>query len=119
MKKLSMDQIAALVEEAPAMIEGLVQERDVLRDKVAAFERRDAAEKVASAMHNKGIRLDTEFGALAEELEKEAELGNLPVIRQAVELTQTDFRAKHASLSDDEYRGGSSDFERYILGGIG
>jgi hypothetical protein len=83
--------------------------------------RRDEAEKVAHAMQEKGISTDVPYEALVDQLEKAASTGQLEKIAEAVDLVGPNMGQKIASLSNDEGRaqGGPTDFERFLLGGVG
>jgi len=95
----------------------LAEENVELRDKNASLLRRMEAEKVAAEMHDKGVHTDVPYDLLAEQLEKEAEQGNLPVIQKALHMTGPDM-LKSASLSDSS-GASSSEFEQFILGNVG
>ncbi len=98
----------------------LQAERDELAVKVAAYERRTGAEKVAAQMHSKGINTDIEFQTLVASLEKSAAEGKLPTIEAAVEMVAPDMSFKTASIHDAPAAGqGGHDFERYLFGNIG
>ncbi len=121
MEKLSMEQIKELFSEAPAVIRKLASERDHYRTQYESLVRREEAEKVAAAMHHKGINADIDFQALVGNLEKAAEQGKLEQIRAAVDMVGPDMGTKLAQLAGDEQRiaAGSSEFERFIAGGLG
>lgn len=121
MEKLSQEQIYELVAEAPGVIRKLASERDYYKDRFEAQTRRDEAEKTAAVMHQKGINLDTDIDTLTASLEKAAENGKLEQIRAAVDMVGPDMGQKVAQLANDEQRisAGSSDFERFIVGGVG
>jgi hypothetical protein len=86
MDKQSTLKVARIVADAQSAITSLVQERDELQAKVAAFQRREDATKVAAMLHDKGIHSEIEFPALVEKLEKEAEAGHLPEIQRAADM---------------------------------
>lgn len=121
MEKLSMEQIRELVAEAPGMIRKLASERDEYKSRCEELERHEAATKVASEMHRKGISTDLDHVTLTANLEKAAEQGKLDEIRAAVDMVGPDMGMKMAQLVNDEQRSatGSSDFERYLLTGVG
>jgi hypothetical protein len=115
MQKEAMDKCAKVLKEASAVILQVTAERDEALAKVAAFERRDRAVKVASEMHRKGID-DTPFNELVERLTTFDEQGKLASVEQAVELVGPDMGRKLASLSDDRGTSvGSNDLERYLM----
>jgi uncharacterized coiled-coil DUF342 family protein len=121
MDKMSGEQIHEVLSEVPGVIRGLVEENQSLSEKVASFERRDRCTKLAQEMHRKGIELDVPLESLADTLEKRAEEGTLPEWEKAVALVGPDMGTKMASVANDEQRSslGSSDLERYLVGGVG
>jgi hypothetical protein len=121
MKKLSHEKIAQVLSEVPGALRKLAEERDAALMKLASIQKRQGAEKLAAAMHKKGLDTDTEFTALADRLEKAASEGKFQRIHDAVELVGPDMGTKIAQLSNDETRAvsGTSDFERFIYGDVG
>lgn len=121
MEKLSKEQISEVLSEAPGVIRALVSENETLRAKVAHMERRDQAEKLAEAMHEKGLELDVTHEALTDRIEKIAEQGKLESFQQAVDLVGPDMGSKMAQLSnnDGQHAAVGSDFERFLVGGVG
>ena len=120
MDKESKEKAASVLRDAAMAVRKFASENKALREKLAAKELRERVEKVAAAMHDKGIRLDESRAALADELEKEAQNGKLGEIERAVEYIGPDM-GKFAQLRNDDQQGVSSgsDFERYVLGGLG
>lgn len=123
MKKLSHEQVHQVLSEAPGVIRALVNENAGLRDKVASMERRDRAEKLAEAMHSKGLNLEVPIDELTQSLEKQADQGKLDVLEKAVELRPEDMGVKigHAGFNPttDGQQATGTDFERYIVGSVG
>ncbi len=121
MQKLSMNQVYELVSEAPGVIRKLASERDHYKGLYETGVRHDDAEKTAAVMHQKGINMDTPMADLVANLEKAAEQGKLEQIRAAVDMVGPDMGTKVAQLANDESRitAGSSEFERFIVGGVG
>lgn len=121
MEKLSMNDIYELLEATPPVLRKLASERDLYREKCAKLERREEAEKTASSMREKGIDLDTPFETLVDRLEKAAEQGKLGQIQAAVDMVGPDMGTKMAQIANGEDRitAGSSEFERFIVGGVG
>ncbi len=118
MKKVSSEQVQEVLMEAAGALRKLASERDHYKQRAESYERRDEAVKVATAMHEKGIDTDTDFGDLVERLEKHAAEGTLAKIAAAVDLVGPDMGAKIAAISDDiTHSGGLNNFERIILGG--
>lgn len=119
MNKLSNDQIAQVLAAAQDALPKLAQERDFYKEKCAALEKRERAEKLASTMQTKGLEADTPYETLVERFEKVSE-DQLQRITDAVDLVSPDMGSKIAQLTDDETRAsGSSGLERFILGGVG
>jgi len=120
MEKLSQQDMEVLA-AVPGVLQQLCGERDEALAKVAMMERRQAAEKVASAMHDKGIEADIPLDTLIDRMEKAAERGELGEIERAVDMVGPDMGTKIASLANDDHRisGGGSDLERFIVGGVG
>lgn len=114
------DSATALVKVA-AERDAYATENEQLRTKVAAYERRMEAEKLAMDMREKGMNTDVDFGVLVGALEKKAheDPDHFRVIREAVGLTGPDM-FKTASLGGESRiaEGGSSNFERFILGDV-
>lgn len=122
MDKLSQEQIHEVLSEVPGVIRGLVHENQTLCEKVASYERRDRAVKLAHQMHTKGIDVDVSTDALADRLEKAAAEGHqLDDWERAVALVAPDMGTKVAQIANDDQRSsvGSSDLERFIVGGVG
>lgn len=118
MQKEAMSKYAKVLKEASAVILQVTSERDEALAKVAAFERRDRAMKVASEMHRKGLD-DTPIDKLAERFEVLDEQGKLSSVEQAVDMVGPDMGRKLASLSDDRGTSvGSNDLERYLMDNV-
>lgn len=122
MDKLSNEQIVELLSDGAQTIRKQASTIRDLEDKLAAKELTERAEKVASEMHSKSVRLDTPYDALVEELKKEASEGRLETIERAVQMVGPDM-GKFASVSSNNDGQGnsplSSDFERFIVGATG
>jgi uncharacterized protein (DUF2267 family) len=121
MDKLSSEQAQAILGQIPGVIRGLVAERDFWQKEAQARMQRDDVEKVASAMHAKGISQDVSYSDLVEQLEKSAAAGELDTVRRAVDLVGPNMGEKIASLSSDDggSQSGASSFEQFIMGGVG
>lgn len=121
MEKVAQEQMHEVLSEVPGVIRGLVEENQSLAEKVASFERRDRCTKLASEMHRKGIDLDVPVESLADRLEKAAQEGTIGEWEKAVALVGPDMGTKMASVANDGERSslGSSDLERYLVGGVG
>lgn len=122
MEKVSQEQVLEVMEKVGHAIRGLTAERDEAVAKVAMYERRFEAEKVASVMIQKGATNDS-YEHVVEQMEKAAERGELDVIRRALDLSGPDMGEKVAQMVGDENSyasdGSASDFERCIMGDIG
>jgi hypothetical protein len=121
MKKLSAEQVQLVLSQVPETLRKLAAERDFWKKEAQARMQREEAEKVAHAMHEKGISLDVPIKDLVDQLEKAAASGRLEKIAEAVDLVGPNMGQKIAHLTSDEGHtsGGPSEFERFILGGIG
>lgn len=121
MEKLSMKDVTELLEAAAPALRKLAAERDSYRDRCVKLERREEAEKTATAMREKGIELDVPFETLVNRLEKVAEQGKLEQFQAAVDMVAPDMGTKMAQIANGEDRipAGSSDFERFIVGAVG
>lgn len=116
MKKISQSQASDLLHKAAHAIRVLTRERDAATEKLAAYERRDQAIKVAAEMHQKGLRNDVSFTDLVTDLEKAAQEGKLDRIATAVDLVGPDMSEKIAQITDaPAARVGISDFESFVL----
>lgn len=121
MDKLSNEKIAQVLQDTQHVLRSVTSERDTAQQKLAHLERRFEVEKLATQMHAKGLELDTDLTALADHLEKEAEQGKLPIIKQAVEYVGPNMGIKTAHLNNDEAAvgAGGTDFERFLVGDVG
>lgn len=122
-------KIAQLVHDSAVALRSTVAERDSLRGqlhKLAAENKqmklRMEAEKVAMDMADKGVSNGMSFEDLVESLEKKAHTDPMGfrVLREAVTLTGPDM-FKTASIAEPSGKriAGATDFEQYILGGVG
>jgi len=98
-------------------------ERDEAVAKLAAYERKMDAEKVASAMIQKGLTAEP-FDRVMEQMVKAAEQGELEKISAAVELSGPDMGEKVARMVEGAPSGVASDasehdFIRFIVGDVG
>lgn len=121
MNKISNAQMAEVLSDAATTLRAQQAYIGELEEKLASKETRERVEKLASAMHQKGLELDVTVSDLADCLEKAAEQQKLDVIEEAVNLTGPDMGSKLASLTHDVTGGssGSTDLERYIVGHAG
>lgn len=102
-EKINNAQVAQLSKLASATLRALSEENttlrtenDDLKTKVAAFQKRARAEKIAAEMESKGLNSDVPFETkVAEILRKE----NLEVIEEAVSMAAP--QTKLASIHED------------------
>lgn len=119
MDKLSNAQAAEVIADAANLIRAQGATISDLQEKLAARDRRDRVEKLAAAMHAKGVNLDTPVEVLVERLEKTAAAGKLETVEHAVDLVGPDMGEKLAQLNNHDERGassGSSALEQFIVG---
>lgn len=129
-----MNKVAALLRDARETVIKVAGERDsalqlaeqetaradAAEEKLAAVLTRLEAEKLAFEMHEKGLNRDVSMSDLIADIEKRAAEGKLPVIREAVKMAAPSMGQHIGSISNDESRGsGMSDFEAYLVGGVG
>ena|ERR1700722_4733503 len=120
MEKLSNAQAAEVLHDAAAYIRAQDATISELQEKLAAKERHERVEKLAHAMHGKGVNLDVPMETLIGRLEKTAAAGKLETVEQAVDFIGPDMGEKLAQLNNHDERGassGSSSFEQYIIAG--
>jgi hypothetical protein len=104
-----------VIKLASQTIRSLTDERDALATKVAAYEHRERAAKVASAYHARGIDTDVPVEELTERLSKEAS-AQLDVFEKAASLHMGDATSRFAQLSEGSSAGGAtSALNNYIL----
>jgi hypothetical protein len=122
MEKISNAQIAEVMRDAAVTLRHQQAHIGELEEKLAGMERRDRVEKLAGDMHRKGINLDVGVDELADRLEKAAAAGKLETIEQAVDFVGPDMGEKIGQVAtnqDVSGTSGSSDLERFIVGGVG
>lgn len=113
MQKISSQDAASLLKQAGAAIRNLSKERSDLREKVAAFEKRERMEKIAREMEEKGLSSDLTFAQKVAALEKAPDLR---VTEEAIKLAAPQGRV-FGGLSDHPSGGGISSFEHFIMTG--
>lgn len=120
MEKLSNEKIAQVLRDTGNVLRAVSQERDMLRDKLASYERRLEVEKLARVMIQKGLHSDEEYSVLCTSLEKSAASGELPIIHKAVDMIGST-NMGFANLNHDETTAGpgASQFEQFVVGSIG
>jgi hypothetical protein len=120
MDKQSSIKMAQVLHDAQTALLSVTADRDDLATKVAMYERRAEATKVAHMMHEKGLELDTEFGDLVNHLEKQAEAGQLPVIAAAAEMIGPNMSFGSTHNDVEAGAGGGNDvFTSFLVGSVG
>jgi thiamine pyrophosphate-dependent acetolactate synthase large subunit-like protein len=120
--KVSAAQLSELLGESAQTMRKTAAERDFYKEKYAEMELRTRCEKLARAMHGKGINVDHTIEELTEWHVKRASAGkvSLEVVEQAVELQGPDMAQKIGHLASDGLAsGGLSQFEQYLNQHIG
>jgi hypothetical protein len=114
MKKISSEDAAATLAQVGPTLRALSAENSQLRTKVAHYEKRDRAEKIAHQMEAKRLDPETSYDQKVDAL---MERDNLDVVEQAIEMSAP--QIKLAAISSDHV-GNPSDaktaFEMGILG---
>lgn len=118
MDKQSSEKVAQVLRDAQTTLLAQDAELQQLRSKVAAYQRREEATKVASMLHEKGCELDTDFPELVERLEKEAAAGRLPEIARAADMIGPNMSIGITNQNNMEGVG-VSNFEAYLMGNVG
>lgn len=98
MDKLSAEQIGQIFSVVPNVLRKLASERNIYKEQAEELLREKEATKVAKVMHEKGVRLDTTFDDLVEEMKVAAANGRLDVIKEAVDMQGPNMSTKLASL---------------------
>jgi len=122
---VNMEKAATMLVDAGVTLKKQASKISTLKDelqaeqeKTAMLERRMEAEKIAADMHDKGVNVDVSFDKLAAKLEEEPP-NRLDVIKEALAMQAPDM-LRGAHLSDSPAPGGgTSEFERFILGDVG
>jgi hypothetical protein len=109
MDKYSSAEVGAIFQMGSAGLRKLSEDNQELREKVAAYEKKELAEKIAEDMDAKGLQPEL---STKEKVAGLLEKDNLDVIQEAVGLTAP--QTKFASVADDgkvPVEGGDSDTE--------
>ena len=96
MNKYSGAEVGQVMKLAAENLRALSEENQGLKTKVAAFEKKARAEKIASAMHQKGLDPDMSLEEKVEALQKREDLD---VMEQAVGMQAS--QMKLASVAED------------------
>ena len=112
MNKISSEDAAATLAQVGPTLRALSAENEALQEKVAHYQKRDRAEKIASRMEDKQLDPDTSH---AQKVDALMEQGDMDVVEKAVDLSAP--QIKLAAISD--HAGNPSDaksaFEMGIL----
>ena len=96
-KKLASDEVAATLAQVGPTLRALSQENQELKEKVAAYMKRDRVEKIASEMEEKGLEPDTSREDKVNNLLGRGD-DDLEVVERAIEMSAP--QVKLASVSD-------------------
>jgi hypothetical protein len=118
MDKKAASKIAEVLRDAEEALTSITQERDKLAQKCLAYARREQAVKLASKMHDKGIRIDDSFEDLVVDLEKQAAAGDIGDIERAVDLVGPNMTIGKTNNHDDA-SGGTNALESFLMGTVG
>lgn len=124
MEKISAEQAAAVYAEVPSVLRALASERDELKVKLAAanrrvaeFEERDRIEKIAQAMGEKGFDVEATQEERVERIKEAASRGkSLDVIEEAVGLAAPQSGGLGELGKEAEVGNGATNLEAYLLG---
>jgi hypothetical protein len=114
MDKLSTADVSEVLAEVPVVIRSLVEENKDLREKVAAANRKDHAERVATLMEDKGHQPDVGFRAKVAHLLEDPNR-DLRVMEEAVRMETP--AVKLASVSEGPGHG-SDPLTSYLMEGV-
>jgi hypothetical protein len=95
MKKLASDKVAATLSQVGPTLRALSEENQTLKEKVAAFQKRDRVEKIATHMEAKELDPSS---SREEKVAALSEQTDLDVVEKAIELSAP--QIKLASVSD-------------------
>lgn len=95
MNKLSSTKVAEVLAQVPVALRAQQEKIASLEEKIASFEKRDRATKIASAMQTKNLSPDTSY---EEKVASLMERDDLDVYEKAIDLSAP--QIKLAALSD-------------------
>lgn len=95
MNKLSSTKVAEVLTQVPIALRAQQEKIASLEEKIASFEKRDRATKIASAMQTKNLSPDTSYD---EKVAALLERDDLDVYEKAIDLSAP--QIKLAALSD-------------------
>lgn len=111
MRKISNVQAGQMMKMAAENLRALSEENQGLREKVAVYEKRERAEKIASVMEDKGLEPELSFDEKVDGLLKR---DDLEVVEQAVGMSAPQMKlasVHEEGIATPEDGGGSSDEE--------
>lgn len=114
MNKLASNEVAATLSQVGPTLRALSEENVALKEKVAAYQRQERIEKIATVMEDKGLDRDNSFEQRVVNLSNHDD-SRLNAVEEAIEMSAP--QIKLASVSD--HAGNPSDatsaFEAAIL----
>lgn len=96
MNKIASTKVAQVLSQVGPALRALAQENHDLREKLAHYQKRDRAEKIASEMETKQLNPGTSFQEKVAQLMQQ---DDLQVVEKAVELSAP--QIKLAALTDE------------------
>ncbi len=111
MNKLSSEKVADVLSQVGPALRALSSENQSLKEKVAFYERRERATKIASEMEAKNLDPDSSHD---EKIQRLMENEDLDVVEKAIDMSAP--QIKLAALSDDP--GNASDAADIFAAGI-
>ncbi len=120
--KLSSAQLVEILGDTSNTLRAVTAERDHFKKMAESYELKQKVEKLAAAMHEKGLDDGVSTDELAARLEKAAEQGKLATIEAAVDMVAPDMGTKIAQLTDvGRHNAGpnSTQLEQFLLGDVG
>lgn len=125
MKKLSAQNVVAILAEVPSALRKLAAERDSLQtrleraeSRVAEYERKEQVEKVAAMIMEKNLNKGQTMDELRQTLMQKAAEGKLGVVAEAVSMTARSNPLGYLGEDRTTGSGGQAEaaFENAILG---
>lgn len=106
MEKLSEAQVGQMLKEAAATVRALSEERQTLKTKVAHYEKKERAEKIAAQMDEKRLQSDLSF---TDKVRGLMGRDDLDVVEEAVGLTAPQMKLASVAEEAGYVSAGSSD----------
>ena len=114
MEKLSSEDIQEVLADVPEVLRALVRENRDQKEKLAGYERKEHAAKIAGIMEERGLDPATSYRQKIAELLADPDR-DLAVTEEAVRMDVPN--VKLASVSDEQPGNGANQLEAFILGG--